>query len=218
MAVSTGVRYTTLPTSLNGQPPTPPTTITLLYNPLIGQVSASYAAQVSPHVSMATRFGVNVYSYESDFAIGGEWWVGRRGGRKAEVELSPEARLQIAKHAAIGGRLRDEPTPTLRDEDLLNVGEGKVEERRGNGNGKEAKKGSEAQLEAQRRRDQRGVHADPEERDGVLKARLSGNWSLALLYEARIRKCLVSVGLVSDVFGGAGRAIRGVGLEVQYYS
>ncbi|KLT40453.1 hypothetical protein CC85DRAFT_308977 [Cutaneotrichosporon oleaginosum] len=202
--ISTGVRYTSLP-SASG-PPAPPTTITLLYNPLIGALSASYAAQVSPHVSMATRFGVNVYSYESDFAIGGEWWVGRRG-RQRQVELSPEARLQIARHAAIGGRLREEP-------DEVRASAGGVG---GAGAGAVGGVGDEAQLEAQARRDAR-VLDDPDERDGVLKARLSGNWSLALLYEARIRKCLVSVGLVSDVFGGAGRAIRGVGLEVQYYS
>jgi distribution and morphology protein 10 len=191
------VRYTSLPSA--GGPPTPPTTITLLYNPLIGALSASYAAQVAPHVSMATRFGVNINSYESDFAIGGEWWVGRRG-RQRQVELSPEARLQMAKLAAIGGRLRDEPATEVRHSSPV-----------------AAVHGDEAQLEAQARRDARALD-NPDERDGVLKARLSGNWSLALLYEARIRKCLVSVGLVSDVFGGAGRAIRGVGLEVQYYS
>ncbi|BEJ08070.1 hypothetical protein CcaverHIS641_0501550 [Cutaneotrichosporon cavernicola] len=202
--ISTGVRYTSLPSQSQGGPPSPPTTITLLYNPLIGALSASYAAQVSPHVSMATRFGVNVYSYESDFAIGGEWWVGRRG-RQRQVELSPEARLQIAKHASIGGRLRDEPgEPGEPGPEAVSTAAVVVD-------------GDEAQLEAQARRDAR-VLDDPDERDGVLKARLSGNWSLALLYEARIRKSLVSVGLVSDVFGGTGRAIRGVGLEVQYCS
>lgn len=208
-------------------------------------MSASYAAQVSPHVTMSTRFGVNIYSYDSDFAIGGEWWVGRRGNRRAEIELSPEARLQIAKHAAIGGRLRDDPEErvvqtissgrSVEESVREAVAEG-VAEATGEAEGKarrdiarafERQKalereralltGDEAQIAAQRRRDA-PVAADPNERDGVLKARLSGNWSLALLYEARIRKCLVSVGLVSDVFGGAGRAIRGVGLEVQYLS
>ncbi|BEJ15546.1 hypothetical protein CspHIS471_0501510 [Cutaneotrichosporon sp. HIS471] len=189
-------------------PPQPPPNLLVALQHDTGMYSGEYTYSaadgmcgVSPHVSMATRFGVNVYSYESDFAIGGEWWVGRRG-RQRQVELSPEARLQIAKHAAIGGRLRDEPGEP--GPEAVSTAAVVVN-------------GDEAQLEAQARRDAR-VLDDPDERDGVLKARLSGNWSLALLYEARIRKSLVSVGLVSDVFGGTGRAIRGVGLEVQYCS
>lgn len=159
---------------------------------------------------MSTRFGVNIYSYDSDFAIGGEWWVGRRGNRRAEIELSPEARLQIAKHAAIGGRLRDDPEErvvqtissgrSVEESVREAVAEG-VAEATGEAEGKarrdiarafERQKalereralltGDEAQIAAQRRRDA-PVAADPNERDGVLKARLSGNWSLALLYE-----------------------------------
>ncbi|GMK56002.1 hypothetical protein CspeluHIS016_0210580 [Cutaneotrichosporon spelunceum] len=226
--ISTGVRYTSLPT-----PGQAPTTITLLYNPLIGALSASYAAQVSPHMSMATRFGVNVNSYESDFAIGAEWWIGRPG-RQRELELSPDALALMAQHAAIGGRLRDEPAVSEPDpEPVQGQGSGNVHVRAPEASGPSGAmgemgrsrtdaaahevQGDSAQLEAQARRDGR-VLDDPDERDGVLKARLSGNWSLALLYEARIRTCLVSVGLVSDVFGGTGRALRGVGLEVQYYS
>lgn len=187
--VSTGVRFTTLPAT-PGKPASPPTTISVLYNPLIGFVSASYAAQISPTVSAATRFGVNIYSYDSDFAIGGEWWIGRRRGKRAEVELSPEDKDMLAKHKAVGGRLRDDPedlsTPTV-------------------------------ELEAEELR-QLVAGPNEDERNGVVKARLSGNWSLALLYESRIRNCLVSVGLVSDLLGGTGKAIKSVGLEVQYYS
>lgn len=187
-AVSTGVRFTTLPSS-PGQPASPPTTISVLYNPLIGFVSASYAAQISPTVSAATRFGVNIYSYESDFAIGAEWWVGRRRGKREEVELSPDVKALLAKHKAIGGRLRDDP-----DEE------------------------EEVAVVSAEATEPTPPAPGTNERDGVVKARLSGNWSLALLYESRIRNCLVSVGLVSDLLGGTGKAIRSVGLEVQYYS
>jgi distribution and morphology protein 10 len=41
--------------------------------------------------------------------------------------------------------------------------------------------------------------------------------SIALLYEARIRKCLVSVGVISDLLSRQ-RPIQSVGLEVQYFS
>lgn len=41
--------------------------------------------------------------------------------------------------------------------------------------------------------------------------------SIALLYEARIRKCLVSVGVISDLLSRQ-RPVQSVGLEVQYFS
>lgn len=160
----------------------------------MGFISTAYAAQLSPTVSLATRFGVNIYSYESDFSVGGEWWIGRRfgGGRGPAVEPTPEELEAIAKRAKLGGSLRDDPGPELEPE-LTEVERAAVQ-------------AGAARLRADR------------ERDGVLKASLRGDWSLALLYESRIRNCLVSVGLVSDVFSGTSRAIRGVGLEVQYYS
>lgn len=161
----------------------------------MGFISTAYAAQLSPTVSLATRFGVNSYSYESDFSVGGEWWIGRRfgGGRGPAVEPTPEELETIAKRAKLGGSLRDDPGPDSEPE-LIDIAE------------KAMRQVGAARLKADK------------ERDGVLKASLRGDWSLALLYESRIRNCLVSVGLVSDVFSGTSRAIRGVGLEVQYYS
>ncbi|WWC62998.1 uncharacterized protein I303_105596 [Kwoniella dejecticola CBS 10117] len=218
--ISTGLRFTTLPQSPNGPPASPPTTLTLLYNPLIGFLSSAYSAQVSPTVALSTRFGVNVYSYESDLAIGGEWWIGRRRGKR---DLSKESlttsvasvlpstntpeRASLVKgdHERIGTdenwkkatlRPAEEVGPTLKD-GPLNVTEITVQN--------PSEKGNEALSE--------GL----DDRDGVLKARLSGNWSIALLYEARIRKCLVSVGIVSDL-ASRQRPIRSVGLEVQYFS
>ena len=82
ISVSTGLRFTTIPNSAAN--PTaavsPPTTLTILYNPLMGFLSTSYAAQVTPHLALASRFGVNVYSYESDLCLGGEWWIGKGKG------------------------------------------------------------------------------------------------------------------------------------------
>lgn len=191
--VSIGGRFTTLPPTSNpSTPASPPTTITILYNPLMGFISTAYAAQLSPTVSLATRFGVNIYSYESDFSVGGEWWIGRRfgGGRGPAVEPTPEELEIIAKRAKLGGSLRDDPGPEAEP----------------------------AEVEQVTRHAGPARQRPDKERDGVLKASLRGDWSLALLYESRIRNCLVSVGLVSDVFSGTSRAIRGVGLEVQYYS
>lgn len=32
-------------------------------------------------VVLVIWFGVNVYLYESDFSVGGEWWIGRWCGK-----------------------------------------------------------------------------------------------------------------------------------------
>jgi distribution and morphology protein 10 len=54
-------------------------------------------------------------------------------------------------------------------------------------------------------------------RDGVLKGRISGDGVVSLVYEARMRMCLVSCGVVSDL-GSRSRPIRGIGLEIHYMS
>ena len=95
-AVSTGVRFTTLPdaTPPSFQPPQreppsqTPTTITAVFNPMMGHISGAYAARVSRELSLASRFDFNVYSYESEWTIGAEWWTRRR----ARPAAAPDAR------------------------------------------------------------------------------------------------------------------------------
>ena len=93
--VSTGIRFTTLPdatppsfqlpstptilsrgaTSL--LPSQPPTTITATLNPIIGHIQGAYAARVSRDLTLCSRFDFNVYSYESEWTMGAEWWIRR---------------------------------------------------------------------------------------------------------------------------------------------
>ncbi|CCM04810.1 uncharacterized protein FIBRA_07003 [Fibroporia radiculosa] len=104
-AVSTGIRFTTLPDatppslqtpslSPTSTPPVhlppsqPPTTITALFNPMLGHISGAYSARVSRDLSLSSRFDFNVYSYESEWSIGTEWWT-RRG--KSMLASSPTA-------------------------------------------------------------------------------------------------------------------------------
>jgi hypothetical protein len=84
------------------------------------------------------------------------------------------------------------------------------------------------------------IVAAEQHRDGVLRAKLSGNgvsrstWrsvsehrlilrlccsgqTVSLLYESRIRHCLVSVGVISDLTSRAS-PVRAMGLEVQYFA
>ncbi|TCD67691.1 Mitochondrial distribution and morphology protein 10 [Steccherinum ochraceum] len=89
--VSAGVRFTTLP---DATPPSynltsppcsqpsyplsqPPTTITALFNPMLGHISGAYAARVSRDLALCSRFDFNVYSYESEWTVGAEWWTRR---------------------------------------------------------------------------------------------------------------------------------------------
>ena len=52
-----------------------PTVITALFNPMMGHISAAYAARVSRDLSLASRFDFNIYSYESQWTMGAEWWM-----------------------------------------------------------------------------------------------------------------------------------------------
>ncbi|KAL7416881.1 mitochondrial distribution and morphology protein 10 [Mrakia frigida] len=57
-----------------------PMTFTLVVNPLMGHTSAAYSSQIGKDVAVSSRFDLNFYSYQSEWTIGGEWWL-----RKAAV-------------------------------------------------------------------------------------------------------------------------------------
>lgn len=184
-AVSTGLRFTTIPPagplSPNSPAPSPPTTLTLLYNPLMGFLSSAYSAQVSPTVAISSRFGVNVYSYESDLSIGGEWWIGRRRGKREQSPLPSmeEQRVLENKRVALDeASLREEvveerldspiplttnPMPSPSPSSGLAEGTNLNGSPAGHGHGHAE------------------VPSAVEERDGVLKARISGDWVSPLL-------------------------------------
>lgn len=63
--------------SPRSHPPQPPTTITALFNPMLGHIQTAYTARVSRDLTLASRFDFNVYSYESEWAMGAEWWLRR---------------------------------------------------------------------------------------------------------------------------------------------
>ncbi|KAK7470858.1 Mitochondrial distribution and morphology protein 10 [Stygiomarasmius scandens] len=96
--VSTGIRFSTMP---DATPPSyqipassssplssssktlpsysqPPTTITALFNPMLGHLSGAYSARVNRDLSLSSRFDFNVYSYDSEWTMGAEYWLRRR--------------------------------------------------------------------------------------------------------------------------------------------
>ena len=111
--VSTGIRFTTLPdaTPPSLQVPTPsgistsalpralplqpPTTITALFNPMLGHMSSAYTARVSTDLSLSSRFDFNVYSFESEWTMGAEWWLRR------QPTPSPDEVVDLPSHPSV---------------------------------------------------------------------------------------------------------------------
>jgi len=77
--ISTGVRFTTLPKHTGF-----PYTMTLTLNPLMGNLSSTYAVKAGQSLALCSRFDFNFYSYESDLQLGMELWRRRRS--EPEVE------------------------------------------------------------------------------------------------------------------------------------
>ncbi|SNX82797.1 related to Mitochondrial distribution and morphology protein 10 [Melanopsichium pennsylvanicum] len=66
-----------------GGPSQPPTVITATLNPMMGHLSTAYAARMARDVVVCSRFDFNVYSYESEWSMGAEYWLRRSAGRSA---------------------------------------------------------------------------------------------------------------------------------------
>jgi len=71
--ISTGLRFTTLPVHAGF-----PYIMTLTINPLMGNLSSTYAVKAGANLALCSRFDFNVYSYESDVMIGLELWQRKR--------------------------------------------------------------------------------------------------------------------------------------------
>ncbi|KAM5467366.1 Mitochondrial distribution and morphology protein 10 [Microsporum audouinii] len=98
IGLSAGVRFTTLPAAYDArssstspptlggaggsQIPSPistfPYTLTLTLTPLTGSLSTTYSLLASPNLALSSRFGFNVYSWESEMVAGCELWRNRK--------------------------------------------------------------------------------------------------------------------------------------------
>lgn len=81
--LSTGLRYTTQ-SAYTGTP----VTMTLMSNPLMGHISATYALRTTTASAFASRFDFNVYSYLSELSIGCEIWRKARQGEQTSDEFT----------------------------------------------------------------------------------------------------------------------------------
>lgn len=194
--VSTGLRFTTLPSYSAF-----PYTMTLTLNPLMGNLSSTYAVKAGKHLAFCSRFDFNFYSYESNVLVGCELWRLRRRtlGDKIEEKLN---------HVELP------PSATLVD-DLVNPGLDKATDSiTGFSSNLDAPSGS-----LLRRLNHGFPSQAPDEKDivGVLKARIDQSWRIGLLWEGRFKELMFSVGAGLDLKKRE-RIIAGLGLEVQYSS
>jgi distribution and morphology protein 10 len=191
--VSVGARFATLPAHRGS-----PLTATLTVNPLMGNISATYAVQAQRYCSLATRMDFNVYSYESDWKVGMELWSRRRPGgfllgvepdaaaldQTTSQQTRPDEAMMPRKkersfQAKLEWRLDDDESPVL-----------------GNSPGA-AEIGSEYL--------------------GVLKARVDQHLRLALLWEGRVKSLIFSLGSGVDL-RRLDQPFSSLGLEIQYSS
>ncbi|OHF03783.1 hypothetical protein CORC01_01102 [Colletotrichum orchidophilum] len=216
--VSFGGRFATLPEHRGT-----PLTATMTINPLMGNISASYAVVAGKHCSLATRMDFNVYSYESDWSVGMELWR-KNLTRNLEPALSAESFVKKDRsfQAKLEWRL-DAPEapkqPTL-----------VVEEEQGR-----KKKPSERSFQAKlewRLDDNRALDGTKEaaaadagtvgsksadEYGSVIKARLDQNMKIGVLWEGRVKSLLFSLGSAIDL-RKLDSPFRTVGVEIQFSS
>ena len=86
--VSFGGRFATLPAHKGI-----PLTATLTVNPLMGNLSTTYAVKAGKNLSLCTKFDFNVYSYESEVVMGCELWR-MKAKREKKRERSMAAKLE----------------------------------------------------------------------------------------------------------------------------
>ncbi|KAL1880136.1 Mitochondrial distribution and morphology protein 10 [Diaporthe australafricana] len=111
--LSLGGRFQTLPTHAGT-----PLTAALTFN-LLGHLSATYAVMAGRGCTLASQFGFNFYSYESDWAVGMELWRGGGGGGGGGGASRKEAPLGVASADVADGQSGDGPDRV--DSDGLDV-------------------------------------------------------------------------------------------------
>ncbi|KAL2142853.1 hypothetical protein VTI28DRAFT_684 [Corynascus sepedonium] len=185
--MSLGARFATLPAHRGT-----PLTATLTINPLMGNINATYAVLAKEYCSLATRMEFNVYSYESDWAVGMELWSNRKPagfllGADPNSQAEPDSEQPRRKERSFQAKLEwrlDDP---------------------------------ETERSGPRAEGRPADAANKEEYRGVLKARLDQNLRIGLLWEGRVKSLIFSLGTGIDL-RKLGEPFRSLGLEIQYSS
>ncbi|KAH6661228.1 hypothetical protein BKA67DRAFT_654355 [Truncatella angustata] len=229
--MSVGMRFATLP-SYKGSP----ITATMTINPLMGNISWSYAVLAGKHCSLASRMDFNVYSYESDWTIGmelwrkkGTWTVAKDGDSESPTEAVPTQPVRSFQ-AKLEWRL-DDPLPLLETPSpaevealpapLIVADSKETTEVTSTEALRRKERSFRSKLEWSPDVTEDDLIAEPGDDDdqysGVLKARLDQNLKIGLLWEGRVQSLLFSLGSGID-FRRLDSPFRSIGLEVQFSS
>lgn len=231
--MSLGARFATLPTH-NGTPLTATTTI----NPLMGTISWTYAVMAGSNCSLATKMDFNVYSYESDWAVGmelwrkkGAWSINREmeGLEEAEALVPGKPTFERSFEAKMDWRL-DDPLPTADPiADTIPDATANLAEPVPPPTVMVQPKKKERSFQAKMEWRLDDPDVDPteissanedgadDEYSGVLKARLDQHLRVGLLWEGRVKSLLFSLGSSIDL-RRLDSPFRTLGLEVQFSS
>ncbi|KAK0561531.1 Mitochondrial distribution and morphology protein 10 [Tilletia horrida] len=253
--LSTGIRFMTLPDppatmTPEGDeippearvPSQPPTIIAATLNPMLGHLSTAYAARMSRNAVVGSRFDFNVYSYESEFTIGAEYWLRSQASSvsqaastpEPEPEIEQEMRLERREPVLIAPRteasLRDSSPPppsveaapkreaSLRPEPAVPTTLSSIPTPATEPTPTTTSGSSSFAFTAQETSPTLLSHATtPSDTvNGVLKFRFSSSSDVALLWEGRLRNCLVNLGVRADLTSRSA-PIKSVGLDVLYF-
>ncbi|KGO67606.1 Protein of unknown function DUF3722 [Penicillium italicum] len=176
IGMSTGLRFTTLPAATEVQQYSSPSntrtpistfpyTLTLTLAPLVGSLSTTYSLRASPNLAFSSRFGFNVYSWESEMVAGCELWRQTKKSSSSSDDDLEWARRKMRMHD-FGVSLPGSPASPLLEDPARP--EGPV--------------GSSA-------------HSEGETSDSVIKLRIDQSWNVRLLWEGRVKELLVSAGV-----------------------
>lgn len=230
--VSLGGRFQTLPTH-HGTP----LTAALTFN-LLGHMSATYAVMAGD-CTLASQFGFNVYSYESEWAVGMELWNKKRPAAAAAVAVPPSSGEGAGGKSEYGGGMRElevdgggdpvvavmaEPTPSAA---VMMPSTGPAPARK-----RIKERSFQAKLEWRLDDDNEidtvdaatpaeimATNNKPEHEfpDGVFKCRCDQHMRIGLMYEGRYKSLLFSLGTDVDL-KKLDAPFRTVGLAVQFSS
>lgn len=195
--ISVGTRFATLPAHKGT-----PLSATLTLNPLMGNISASYAVVAGKHCSLATRMEFNVFSYESAWAIGMELW--RKPFVRPVIEDEPAVEDKVV--------VVDEPEEKRPKERSFQA---KLEWRLDDPEPVAVKPPPPPPPPP---KEEPEPEKPGEERyAGVLKTRLDQNMRIGVLWEGRVKSLLFSLGSGIDL-RKLDKPFRTLGLEIQFSS
>ncbi|KAI9375253.1 hypothetical protein BJX61DRAFT_540028 [Aspergillus egyptiacus] len=165
IGMSTGLRFSTLPSATDPQsssPMTPistfPYTITLTLTPITGSLSTSYSLRASPNLSFSSRFAFNVYSWESEMVAGMELWRNSRTPNHDDNNDHDDG-LEWARRKIRDWEPSRFPAPASEPEPTTST------------------------------------NNEDENNGSVLKIRVDQSWNVRLLWEGRVKELLVSAGV-----------------------